>query len=97
LTLHRLTAREHPRRDATIAVEGGTYVTGLGGPLTYWYWSTASSLAHGEPANMAAISDLTFIEGDHRDSPIGFVEPRAASIFLHLEAAHQLITKAHEL
>ncbi|MCU1542631.1 MAG: hypothetical protein JWM50_496 [Microbacteriaceae bacterium] len=46
---------------------------------------------------MAAISDLTFIEGDHRDSPIGFVEPRAASIFLHLEAAHQLITKAHEL
>lgn len=80
-----------------IAVEGGAYVPDLGGPLTYWYWSTASSLAHGEPANMRALSDMKFIGVDHRDSPVGHVEPSEASIFLHLEVAHQLITKAHDL
>lgn len=80
-----------------IAAEGGVYVPGLGGPLTYWYWSTASSLAHGEPANMRTLSDMKFIGVDHRNNPVGHVEPSEASIFLHLEVAHQLITKAHQL
>ena len=82
---------------STIAAEAGEHVPDLGGPMTYWYWSTASSLAHGEPANMRTLSDTKFIGVDHRNNPVGHVEPSAASIFLHLEVAHQIITKAHQL
>lgn len=60
---------------SVIAVESGVYVPDLGGPLTYWYWSTASSLAHGEPANMRTLSDTKLIGVDHRNNPVGHVEP----------------------
>jgi hypothetical protein len=82
---------------STIASEAGVYVPGLGGPLTYWFWSTASSLAHGEPANMRLLSDIKLIGVDVRDNLVGHVEPSAANIFLHLKASHDLISKAHEL
>ncbi|KJC65729.1 hypothetical protein [Agreia bicolorata] len=82
---------------STIAAEGGVYVPELGGAMTYWYWSTASSLAHGEPSNTRTLSDMKLIGVDHRNAPIAHVEPSATSILQHLEAAHALITKAHQL
>lgn len=82
---------------STIAAEGGVYVPELGGAMTYWYWSTASSLAHGEPSTMRTLSDMKLIGVDHRNALIAHVEPSAMSILQHLEAAHALITKAHQL
>lgn len=82
---------------SAIANEGGAFVPELGGPLTYWYWSTASSLAHGEPSNLRGLSDMKLIGVDHRNRPVAHVEPSAVSIYRHLKVALQLISKAHQL
>lgn len=81
----------------TLASEAGEYVPDLGGALGYWYWSTASSIAHGEPANMRELADMTFIGVDVRDEPIAQVDPSAVAIWNHLKVAHDIITVAHAL
>ncbi len=86
-----------PVAPGTIAAEAGSYVPELGPALTYWYWSTASSIAHGEPANMNELADMKFIGVDGRDQPIAHVEPSAIAIWNHLKAAHEVISVAHSL
>ena len=81
----------------TIASEAGIYVPDLGSALGYWYWSTASSIAHGEPANMRELADMTFIGVDVRDEPIAQVDPSAVAIWKHLKVAHDIISVAHAL
>lgn len=80
-----------------IAEEAGAYVPGLGSALTYWYWSTASSIAHGEPDNMSQLSDVKFIGVDVRDQPVAHMEPSLVTIWNHLKAAHTMIETAHNL
>lgn len=80
-----------------IAKEAGAYVPELGSALTFWYWSTASSIAHVEPANMQQLADIRFIGVDVRDQPIAHVDPSAVAIWNHLKVAHTLITVAHQL
>lgn len=86
-----------PVAPGTIASESGSYVSGLSPALTYWYWSTASSVAHGEIANTGELSDMKFVGVDVRDQPIAHVEPSAVSIWNHLRVAHELIAEAHAL
>ncbi|WP_136588176.1 MULTISPECIES: hypothetical protein [Actinomycetes] len=86
-----------PISPSTLASEAGTYVPGLGDALGYWYWSTASSIAHGEPANMRELADMTFIGVDVRDEPVAQVDPSAVAIWNHLKVAHDIITAAHVL
>jgi len=81
----------------TIASEAGVYVPDLGSALGYWYWSTASSIAHGEPANMRELADMTFIGVDVRDQPVAQVDPSAVAIWNHLKVAHDIIAVAHAL
>lgn len=94
-----LEAREvmRPVAPGTIAAQAGSYVSELGPALTYWYWSTASSIAHGEPANMNELADMKLIGVDVRDQPIAYVEPSAIAIWNHLKAAHEVIRVAHSL
>ena len=80
-----------------IAEEAGSYVPGLSSALTYWYWSTASSIAHGEPDNMSQLSDVKFIGVDVRDEPIAHMEPSLVTIWSHLNVAHTIIETAHAL
>lgn len=82
---------------SSIANEGGAYVSEVGGPLTYWYWSTASSLAHGEPANLRDLSDISVLGVDHRNRPVAHMEPSAVSIHAHLKVTIHLINRAHQL
>jgi hypothetical protein len=82
---------------SSIANEGGAYLAEIGGPLTYWYWSTASSLAHGEPANLRDLSDVSLLGVDHRNRPVAHLEPSAVSIRAHLKVTVDLINKAHQL
>lgn len=80
-----------------IAEEAGNYVAGLGPALTYWYWSTASSIAHGEPDNISQLSDMKFIGVDVRNEPVAHMEPSLVAIWNHLKAAHAIIETAHML
>ncbi|MGK0721792.1 hypothetical protein [Leucobacter sp. W1478] len=80
-----------------IAEEAGSFVPGLSPALTYWYWSTASSIAHGEPDNMSQLSDITFIGVDVRDEPVAHMEPSLVTIWNHLKVAHTIIETAHVL
>lgn len=82
---------------AKIVQEAAEDVPGLGPAMAYWYWSTASSIAHAEQANMSQLADLRFIGVDVRNAPVAHAEPSAASIWKHLEAALTLIGRAHEL
>jgi hypothetical protein len=86
-----------PVSPSTLATEAGVYVPDLGGALGYWYWSTASSIAHGEPANMRELADMTFIGMDVRDEPVAQVNPSAVAIWNHLKVAHDIIAAAHAL
>lgn len=86
-----------PVAPGTIASESGTYVNGLSPALTYWYWSTASSVAHGEIANTSELADMKYIGVDVRDQPVAHIEPSAVSIWNHLKVAHELISEAHQL
>ncbi|MEV4902495.1 hypothetical protein AB0K08_14280 [Citricoccus sp. NPDC055426] len=80
-----------------IAEEAGSYVPGLGPALTYWYWSTASSIAHGEPENISQLSDVRFVGVDVRDEPVAHMEPSLVTIWNHLQVAHTIIEAAHML
>jgi hypothetical protein len=80
-----------------VAAEGGGYVPELGAALTFWYWSTASSIAHGEPTNINMLSDMKLLGVDERDEPIAHVEPSSVSVYNHLQVALDLIQRAHEL
>lgn len=82
---------------AKIVQEAAEDVPDLGPAMAYWYWSTASSIAHAEHANMSQLADLKFIGVDFRNTPIAHAEPSAASIWKHLEAALTLVARAHEL
>jgi hypothetical protein len=81
----------------TIAAEAGGYVPELGSALCYWYWSTASSIAHGEPGNITGLADMRFIGIDARNEPVAHVEPSAVAIWNHLNVAHEVIREAHAL
>ena len=81
----------------TVAAEAGAHVAELGPALTYWYWSTASSVSHAEPANTNLLADMQLIGVDHRDQPVAYFEPSAVAIWQHLEVTHTLISSAHAL
>ncbi len=78
-----------------IALEAGEFAPELGPAMTFWYWSTASSIAHAEPANLYLLADLRFIGVDVRDQPVAHAEPSGAAIWKHLEASILLIRHAH--
>lgn len=80
-----------------VAAEGGMFAPKVGKALAFWYWSTASSIAHGEPNNINMLADMKFIGVDHRDQPVADVEPSAVSVWNHLSVANELITRAHAL
>lgn len=80
-----------------VAAEGGAFAPTVGKALAFWYWSTASSIAHGEPNNINMLADMTLLGVDHRDQPVAHVEPSAVSVWNHLSVAHELITRAHAL
>ncbi|MFF0911850.1 hypothetical protein ACFWZW_14250 [Microbacterium enclense] len=80
-----------------IASDAGAYVPELGQAISYWYWSTASSVAHSEPSNIQTLADARFIGVDVRDRPIAHFEPSAVAIWNHLQAAHSMIEQAHQL
>ncbi|WP_100812234.1 hypothetical protein [Microbacterium sp. BR1] len=80
-----------------LVIEAGQYVDELSPALTYWYWSTASSIAHAEPSTINLLADMQFIGVDVRDQPIAHVEPSAVAIWNHLDVAHKMISQAHEL
>jgi len=80
-----------------VAAEGGSFAPNVGKALAFWYWSTASSIAHGEPNNINMLADMKLIGVDHRDEPVAHVEPSAVSVWNHLKVAHELITRAHAL
>lgn len=80
-----------------IASEAGLYVPALGQANSYWYWSTASSVAHSEPSNIQTLADARFIGVDVRNRPIAHFEPSAVAIWNHLNAAHAMIEQAHQL
>ena len=80
-----------------IVTDAGEYVSELGPAMAFWYWSTASSIAHAEQGNTRQLADLRFVGVDVRNSPIAHAEPSAASIWKHLEAALQMVNSAHRL
>lgn len=80
-----------------IVLGAGEYVADLGPAMTFWYWSTASSIAHAELGNMHQLADMRFIGVDVRDAPIVNAEPSAASIWKHFEAVLHMINSAHAL
>jgi len=82
---------------AAVAAGAGEYVPELGKAMAFWYWSTASSVAHAEQGNTRELADLKFIGIDARDSPIAYAEPSAATIWKHLEAAIHMVNNAHRL
>lgn len=86
-----------PASPGTIASEAGQYLPALGPALAYWYWSTASSVAHSEPGNVRTLADMQFVGVDVRDQPIAHFEPSAIEIWNHLNVAHQMISVAHQL
>lgn len=88
---------KEPANPQLIAREAGVFVPGYGPALTYWYWSTASSIAHGEPVNMRRLGDSIFVGVDSRDEPVAHLDPSATTIWKHLEAALKMILAAHEL
>jgi hypothetical protein len=82
---------------SVVAHEAGSVVAGLGGALTFWYWSTASSIAHGEPTNTNMLADMSLLGVDARDRPVAHVEPSAVAVWQHIRIAHELIEQAHQL
>lgn len=91
------TAWKQSATPMAVALGAAEYVPDLGSAVTYWYWSTASSIAHAEPANMYLLADLRFIGVDVRDEPVAHADPSASSIWKHLDVAMRLIGRAHEL
>lgn len=82
---------------AKIVQGAAEYIPELSPAMAHWYWSTASSIAHAEQANMNQLADLKFVGVDVRDSPVAHAEPSAVSIWKHLEAALAMIACAHAL
>jgi len=90
-------AVEKPISPSFIAAEGGAFAPKAGRAVTYWYWSTASSIAHGEPNNTNMLGDMKLLGVDHRDEPVAHVEPSTVAVWNHLNVANELITRAHAL
>lgn len=80
-----------------VAAEGGAFAPDVGKATAYWYWSTASSIAHGEPNNINMLADMKLVGVDERDAPVAHIDPSAVNVWLHLNVAYELVRAAHKL
>jgi len=82
---------------SSLIIGGAMYAPDVGSAVAFWYWSTASSLAHGEPSNMTELSDLSLIGVDFRNEPVALAEPSLVSILAYFKVTITLINAAHAL